>query len=746
MDIPAWILIAAIAVGSLFVVTAGLAFLVRNFYLKVEQGEALIVNKTGAEPSVSFTGGLVLPIIHKAEKMDISLKTIELRRAGKDGLICADKIRADIQVTFYIRVNKTEDDVKRVAGAVGCQRASDQQTLENLFLAKFSEALKTVGYQLKFEDLYKERDQFKESILGEIGTELNGYQLDAAAIDYLEQTPLEALDPDNVLDSEGIRAITEVTAEKHVETNYLQREEEKRIKKQNVEAREAILSLERQQAAAEAAQAREVSNVRAREKAEIDKVNAEEHLKAQGAKIRSDEEIQITNENKMRQVEVAQKNRERVIAVETERVERERMLEVIAKERDVELQRIEKDKALEKEKKEIADIVRGRVAVDKTVAEEEELIKDLRATSAANRSKDVTVITAEAEAQEKLVKDIKQAEAQEKAAGHYAKERLINAEADLEAADKEAAAKIRRAEGVQAEVAANGLAEVRVKEADAVAVEKQGMVDARVHKEKMVAQAEGTEQQGMANVRVREADAAAKLKLGQAEAEVNKEKLLADAKGNEEQGMAQARIREADAQATAKIGQAEAIAIREKGTAEATAIEMKLGAEAKGLAEKAEAMKALDGVGREHEEFRLELEKDQTIQLEAIAVQKDMALAQARILGEAFSNAKIDIVGGDGQFFDRFVNAVTVGKSVDGFINKSDAASSVLKEYLDGSKSLPADVVDILSRPKLGADDIQKLTISAVLGRLMGSADTDGKAKITELMAKAKELGIDNIG
>jgi uncharacterized membrane protein YqiK len=697
--------IIGIVLATLAVLVVGGLLLVKNFYKKVDQGRALLINKTGKEPEVSFTGGLVLPVIHKAETMDISLKTIELHRRGKDGLICQDKVRADIQVTFYVRVNKTEEDVRKVATSIGCNRASDQETLEQLFLAKFSEALKTVGYQLRFEDLYKERDQFKEAILREIGEDLNGYVLDAAAIDYLEQTPLEALDPENILDAEGIRSITELTAAKNVETNLLRNNEKKRMTKDNVETREAVLALERQQAAAEAAQAREVANVRAREKAETERVGAEELKKAKEAQIKAEEEIRVAEENKNRQVEVANLNRQRVVAVESERVERERLLEVIARERDVDLNRIEKDKAVEKEKKEIADVVRSRVAVEKTVAEEEERIKDLRANMTAKRQADVKVITAEAEAQEALVKDIKAAEASEKAAAFKAKERVLLADADLEAADRDAKAKIRRADGIKAEEAASGLAAVQVKEADAAATEKMGLVEAKVLREKEAAEAKGIEDKGLAEVKVRDADAAVVQKLGASEASM----------------------------------------IRDKGAAEAEAVEAKMIAEARGLQQKTEAMKALQGAAKEHEEFRIKLEVEKEVRLEALNVQKDVALAQAEILGKAFGNAKIDIVGGDGQFFDRFVNAVGVGKSIDGAIGRSDALKAVAGDYLDGSKSLPGDVKDILANPKFSSGDISNLTLSALMGKLMTDASPDQASKLKELMDKASELGIDDL-
>lgn len=89
---------------------------------------------------VTFTGQVVLPVLHKAEVMDISVKAIEITRTGKDGLICRDNIRADIRITFFVKVNKTVEDVIKVAQAVGTARASDRDTLQGLFHAKFSEA------------------------------------------------------------------------------------------------------------------------------------------------------------------------------------------------------------------------------------------------------------------------------------------------------------------------------------------------------------------------------------------------------------------------------------------------------------------------------------------------------------------------------------------------------------------------------------------------------------------------------
>ena len=756
----------------------GVLTAVAKFYKKVDQGQALIVNKTNsAGPSVTFTGALVVPIIHRAEVMDISVKTIEIDRRGTDGLICKDNIRADIKVTFFVRVNNVTEDVLKVAQSIGCRRASDQNTLEDLFVAKFSEALKTVGKQMEFEQLYTERDNFKDGVLQVLGTELNGYILDDAAIDYLEQTPITALDSENILDSQGIRKITRMTAEQNIRTNELRQNERKAITKQNLEADEAILELERRKADAEAKQSREIATVKAREAAETSSVQAGEFQRAELARIKAEEEIAKSQLNKERQVEVAEKDKQRVIAIKTEQVERDRSLEAISREREVELLRIAKEKALELERKEIAEVVRARIAVDKNVAEEEERIKDLRVTAEAQRAKNVKIIAAEAEAEELLVKDLKKAEAAEKASVFKAKERLTLATAALEAADKEASAKIRMSEGVQAEEAASGLSQVKVKEANAIAIEKEGLAKARVEMETMQARAVGEEKLGMSRAKVKDAHVAVTEREGMVEANVTREKLLAEAAGAEQKGLAEVRVREADAsaiekkmlaEATGRTAQAiaeerqgaavaksvelkclaeaageaaHAMALEKKLLAEAAGVRERLSAEASGLAEKAEAMKQMAGRAWEHEEFRIRLEHERTIAMENIGAKKIVAETQAKVLAAAFSKADLKIVGGDGAFFERFVKAASMGMSIDGFVDNSDTTQKLMSGYLSGDRQLADDVKDAISGLGGSSGAVRDLSIAALLKKLM---DDEGSREQVLALLEQHKGGEDN--
>ena len=643
------ILPGLVGIGLLLVVVFGLMGLFKAFYRKVDQGTALIVNDMSAQPKVHFTGALIIPVLYKAEEMQISLITLQVDRRGKEGLICKDNIRADISVAFYLRVNETPADVLRVAKAVGAARASDQNSVEQLFNAKFSEALKTVGKRFDFNDLFEQRQQFRDAIVDVIGKDLNGYVLEDVAIDYLEQTKKSDLDPHNIMDAEGIRKITELTAQQNVKTNELEQDERLAITRKNTETREHMLEMERQQAEAEAKQKREVTSTQAREDAEARKVIEQQRLLAEQARIEADEQIKIREQNQLREVQVAEQNRRRAVTIESERVERAGQLEKVTTDREVQLQQVERDKVVEQGRMDVANVVRERTTIEQTVAVAEEKIKETREVSEADRAKQVAILAAEAAAQEQLVKDVKSAEAAEQAARHKSSEIAMMAEAELVAAGKQAEAKKSLAEGVRAEKAAPGLADAQVREATASAIEKTGLAEARV----LEAKAEATYKQGSANARALT------------------ERLQAEASGQAQMGQAQA-------ESTLAMGKAEAESTMAMGKAEAESIGAKMAAEAEGLTSKFDAMGKMSAEARAHEEYRMSLETQLRHALAAIEAGKEISRENADVLAEALKGANIELIGGDGGVFDALTKGVSIGKALEGIASHSPLVQQVV--------------------------------------------------------------------
>ena len=720
-------LIVVIAGSAIFVLLVFIGMLA-SFYKKIPQGKSIVRTGVGGT-KVAFNKGMyVIPIFHKLEIMDISLKKVQIERMLHDGLICKDNIRADIKVAFFVRVNKSVNDVVNVAQTIGCERASDINTLKEIFEAKFSEALKTVGKKFDFTELYEARREFRDEIMNIIGTDLNGYVLDDCAIDYLEQTDLQYLSPDNILDSEGIKKITELTVAQNIKANLIRREEEKIIKKQNVEAREAILELERQLAVKEEKQKREIDNVKAREEAEIKKVREEERLKAESVRISTEENLAVQEENKLRQIIIADKNKQRTFAVETERVEKDRALEQTERERIVTLSQIEKERVIEIEKKNIQDVIRERVQLEKGVVEEQQNMKDIEAFRTVDRQKQVGITSASQAAEEKYVQYVKAAEADKAAAEQKAKELLINAEAQKEASNKQAEARKTLADAKAREDATLGLAEAEVIKAKAEALEIQGIAEAVVIEKKAKAEAVGIE-----------AKAEAKKKEGLVEAEVTKEKALASAIGEasiiEKTSIAEATGIEAKAEAKRKEGLMEAEVTKEKALAEAAGIE-----------EKATAMKLFDGAGKEHEEFKLALQKDKDVELAQIKIQKDIAEAQAGVLSEALKTADIDIVGGETMFFENIVKQISNAKGFDRLVNESENATQIKKAVL-GDGVNEGDLLERIryyaNRTGITTEDVKNLTIASLILKMQNQCDSDDdKGFLGNLLNMAKSIGI----
>jgi len=642
-----------IAIGLVFALFLLTALYISRYYIKVGPDEAIVKSGMGGLRVATDGGLLMIPLVQHIEYMDLTLKSFEIARQGSEGLICKDNIRADIKVAFFIRVDKTDEEIKEVAQSIGAKRCAEIDTLRELFDAKFSEALKTVGKQFDFVDLYDKRDKFKDEILKVIGTDLNGYRLDDAAIDYLEQTPLELLNPNNILDAEGIKKITELTANEKVKENQFTRDKEKTLKKQDVEAEETILELERQRVQAVEKQKREIAEIQAREKASADKVREEQRLGAERARIATEEELGIAEENKQRQVLVAQRSKERTDGVELERVQRDRELEATERMRVVGVAEVEKQKAIEIEQRNIQEVIRERVAVERAVVEEKERIKDTEEKAKAERQKSVQITAAQMRAEEELIKVTKAAQAQKESAVLLADKLGIESEAMRDAAEKESAATKMLAEAESAKQAAGGLAEARVQEAKAIALEKQGMAEAAVALEKFHS-------------------------------------------------------------------------------------------EATGITEKAEAMKKLDSVGKDHEEFKLRLEKEQAVEIAAIEAQRGIAESQASVMGEALRSARIDIIGGDGQFFDQITSAVKGGKAIDRFVYNSRVATDIKDTFFDGNADYFRDkLTSLSSQMQLGSEDIKDLSIAALIAKMMGLAKTeDMRGQLTSLLGMAGTAGI----
>jgi uncharacterized membrane protein YqiK len=667
---------------------------------------------------VGFDYMIRLPIVQSFEEMDISVKKLEIHRKGKDGLVCQDNIRADISVAFYIRVEATEESVKKVSQMLGVDRVSDMNQLRELFEAKFSEALKTAGKQMEFHELFTERIKFREQIQATIGKDLDGFLLQDVAIDYLEQTPLEQHDPSNVLDSEGIRKITEITQRERVVANEFSQRAQVQVEKENADADIAKREQRRRNEEDTAKQTRAINEVKANEEAEARKVIESRRQEVEGKRLEAEESIRLRTEDMNRAVQ----EREFTVKKEKQRLEQEAVQEGeearVRRERTVSLAEMDKEVKVNEAAVEVERKRATVVAEQKAVVQQEEEKRNIEARMTAERVREVTLIEAEMNAKKDQTEKVVASEAQKEVERNLAEAQKIKT---ITAADAHRDAAVRDAERLQT----TADAEAKVADKRRHAAEQEAEGTAAREAAKGLAEAKVT----MARAAARKSEAVAIKEVGLAEAEVSKAKGTVLSENTQTQA-------EAEAEGT-----------KQRELAVATGIEARGVAEAKAIQQKADAMKLFHEAGREHEEFKLRLQKDRDVELAAIQIQRDVAQANAQVVSEALRHAKIDIVGGENDFFEKVVRSIGTGKSVDRMVQNSATLTDIKQTFFNGDpehfkRQLRQWVADF----GIKTEDLKNLTLAALLGKLLTSTgDSAVKSAIQSALTYVKEKGVGGV-
>lgn len=399
------LVLSALAVVAVLLVVGVLLTMFNRFLVKAAPGQALV--KTGfgaAQPQVSLSSAFVVPLFNRVEALDLTVKTVRIVRRKQESLSCADGIRAEVEVDFYIKINPVEEDIRHVATTIGPERAASTEILRELFEAKFADALKTAGAKLSFDQLYQNRRVFRDEVLRALGQEgdheviLNGYKLDDVAIQYLEQLPLEMHNEDNVLDARGRKEIAQRTSAEVEAANLRLRQKEVTIAEQNREARLRQLAIEQNLKEQEARQHREVAESAAREDATSQKTLAEQQQVAEAARIAKERAVREAEIAQQRAIELAEQQKQQ--EVEQAQVARERVLAVALedKTKQTQIARIEREAAE-------AEALRGKLKMlEETALAEaarlraEEQAQTAKALEIATRQKQIDVIEAEKQA------------------------------------------------------------------------------------------------------------------------------------------------------------------------------------------------------------------------------------------------------------------------------------------------------------------------------------------------------------
>jgi uncharacterized membrane protein YqiK len=430
-----------------------------RFYRRCGADEALVRTGSGGNKVVIGGGVIVMPVLHQLSRVSLRSVKLSVERAGKNALVTADKIKANVETELYVKVEPLAEDVLACARSFG-ERSLDENAIAELIEGKLTDALRSVSANQTFMSLHSQRKEFAEMIQAALAEELkkNGLTLENVSITSLSMVPVSELDPSDVFDAEGLRAITESVATNREKTNQIQREKETQIQGQNVAAKMRFLELEQAQKQAEADQTRKVAEYAAIQNAETAKAVYTQEEARERALILKDQQIAVAQTEKTRAerealiaAEKAQQAAEiekqsviqaaeiaRQKALEAATIEKEKVVgaSLINKETAIETARIGKIVAVTKSEEEAAHAAAAKALAKAEEERAKQTILTVEATAAAERAKEIAAIEAAA----KAAVERELAEAQIARARGEAGVVLAAAEAKAEAAAREAKA------------------------------------------------------------------------------------------------------------------------------------------------------------------------------------------------------------------------------------------------------------------------------------------------------------------
>jgi uncharacterized membrane protein YqiK len=423
------------AFGVALFVVGGAITTVTRLYHRAPADRAFVKTGMGGAKAVLDGGALIIPVVHEVIWVSLRTMTLEVVRKDKDSLITKDSLRADITAEFFIKVPKDEQSVLKAATSLG-DAAIDPDMVKEILQQKLVSALRQVAAELEFKDLLSNRALFIEKVVSHVKQEIqpNGLELESVTISMLDQTRTSVLDPEhNVIDAEGVRKTTEITAAQSVLRTQFQLSAERKIREEQVNTQRFLAEQSVAEAAAQADRDRQIQVVRATAQQEAASAAAEQARLAGIAEVNRDREIELAKVAQTQAVAVANQARQR--ADREAEIAKDQAVEVADRQRQIAVANRE------------AELAAARAAQLDAQADSEraaQQVTTVQVEATAQRNKTQAIVDAQAAAEkQKLAEFIKvdvaaygtvqAAEAEQKAARLRADGRLFQARAEQEA-------------------------------------------------------------------------------------------------------------------------------------------------------------------------------------------------------------------------------------------------------------------------------------------------------------------------
>lgn len=315
----AWVILLVLLV---VVVLVAIWFLQR-YYAKATLDTALVRTGFGGRRVVTDGGCLSLPILHQVQKVSMAALTFGISREGRNAVLTRDKMRADVQFEFELRVAPTEEGIATAAQALGSRIARGGDTVKDVFTGSLVDAIQRAAAARTLEEIHLDRSGFSKDVAEVIEAQAGklGLTLVSTSLLAVDQSDLSQWNENNAFNAQGMRQLAELVADQRKERVRIETEAEVAVRQSRLAQHQRQLELQQAEREAEIAQQEHLAKLEADAKSREERARDEAKLASETTRIENEKRVkatQVESDEALRKAEMAA-----IRTLEEEKIENE---------------------------------------------------------------------------------------------------------------------------------------------------------------------------------------------------------------------------------------------------------------------------------------------------------------------------------------------------------------------------------------------------------------------------------------
>lgn len=302
----AWVILLVLLV----VVALVAIWFLQCYYAKATLDTALVRTGLGGRRVVTDGGCLSLPILHQIQKVSMGALTFCIQREGRDAILTRDKMRADVQFEFELRVAPTTDGIATAAQALGSRIARGGDTVKDVFAGSLVDAIQRAAAARTLEDIHLDRSGFSKDVAEAIEAQAVklGLTLISVSLISVDQSDLSQWNENNAFNAQGMRQLAELVANQRKQRIRIETEAEVAVGESHLAQHQRQLELKRAEREAEIAQQEHLAKLTADAKSREERARDEAKLASETARIENEKQVkaaQVDSDKALRKAEMA---------------------------------------------------------------------------------------------------------------------------------------------------------------------------------------------------------------------------------------------------------------------------------------------------------------------------------------------------------------------------------------------------------------------------------------------------------